>query len=149
MRPDARPRCVERCDPDSAAWRATLAHALVALFGDLTCSPRGRPQLASDLMRNNTCYAALDADGLFLGLAAVSAGNVIFTFCVADRARGMGGARGAGPDRARARPRAARADGRGADAPDRAATSWRAGTTGWWLTRYGLPDASGTGGTRA
>ena len=100
---------VERCDPDSAGWRATLAHALVALFGDRTCSKRnvcgscfgaewcdrkGRADAPSwfvaDLMRRNTCYAAMDESGVFLGLAAVSPSNVIFTFCVAERARGMG-----------------------------------------------------------
>ena len=100
---------VERCSPDSAAWKATLAHALVALFGDRTCSKRnvcdscfgaewcdrkGRADAPSwfvaDLMRRNACYAAMDEEGVFLGLAAVSPSNTIFTFCVAERARGLG-----------------------------------------------------------
>ena len=80
------------CDPGSDGWCALLAHALVAFFGDGTCSAENTHEscfgaewcdrslkaavptsFVANLMRSNECHVALDARRkTFLGVAAVS-----------------------------------------------------------------------------
>lgn len=101
---------VVRCLPGNEGWCAVLAHALVAFFGDYTCSAQNTEascfgaewcdrnirmaapsSYMTDLMQNNRCYAALDAETKrFLGIAAVSATHTLHCFCVVDAARGRG-----------------------------------------------------------
>ena len=98
------------CEPGSDGWCALLAHALVAFFGDGTCSKHNTHEscfgaewcdrnikaaaptsYVTDLMRKNTCYVALDASTKqFLGVAAISPDGTLHTFCVVSAARGRG-----------------------------------------------------------
>lgn len=111
---------IQQCTRGSDAWRVVLEHAHAALFGDRTCAEGNvedscfgaewcdrsagvsasafdtKPSFAKDLMRRNTCYAAVkvasggaNADR-FLGLVAISPQQVLHTFCVAHAARGEG-----------------------------------------------------------
>lgn len=102
--------CIVECTPGSEGWCAVLAHALVAFFGDSTCSAdntatscfgaewcdrRIRPvnpeTFVTNLMRRNKCYAAIDCKTkTFLGVVALSADASLHTFCVLSTARGRG-----------------------------------------------------------
>lgn len=104
---------IEACVPDSDAWCAVLAHALIAMFGDGTCSAdnveascfgaewcdrdigTASHSYVTDLMQNNMCYAALNRRSKrlmgFISLSNTSHTiHTIHTFCVLEHARNRG-----------------------------------------------------------
>ena len=87
---------IQRCDEDTDAWRAVVAHALVAMFGkqqvcsaqnvrdscfgaewcDREGTTRAPLTFVTDLMTRSTCYAALDPENLtFRGIVAIREGG--------------------------------------------------------------------------
>ena len=103
---------IVECTPGSEGWCAVLAHAVVALFGNATCSGRNtrescfaaewcdrnvRPAapftFVSDLMTSNTCYAAIDVVTRgFLGVVALGRDDaMLHCLCVVHGARGRRG----------------------------------------------------------